>query len=155
MIAAPSPVVVDTSIAVKWAVEEGDSQEANALRESWRALGLQASAPDLLTREFNSALFGKVRAGGMALNDAIDTLTRWESLDIVIYDSNPFHQRALELAVFVNHDEIYDLYFLALAENLNCELWTADQRFHRRVNNSTLTSRIRLLKDDFPTAGSA
>ena len=155
MVASSSPVVVDTSIAVKWAVEEGDSREANALRESWRTLGLQVSAPDLLTREFNSALFGKVRAGGMALNDAIDTLARWESLDIVIYDSSPFHRRALELAVFVNHDEIYDLYFLALAENLNCELWTADQRFHRRVNNSTLTSRIRLLKDDFPTVDSA
>lgn len=149
-----SPVVVDTSIAVKWVVEESDSREANALRESWRVLGLQASAPDLLTREFNSALFGKVRAGGMTLNEAINALDRWERLDIVIYDSGPFHRRALELAVFVNHDEVYDLYFLALAENLNCELWTADQRFHRRVNNSTLTPRIRLLKD-FPNAGSA
>ena len=146
-----SPVVVDTSIAVKWVVEESDSQKANALRESWRGRGLQASAPDLLTREFNSALFGKVRAGGMGLNQAIDTLALWESLDIVIYDSDPFHRRALELAVFVNHDEVYDLYFLALAENLNCELWTADQRFHRRVSNSSLTSRTRLLRD-FPTA---
>ena len=150
-----SPVVVDTSIAVKWVVEEADSREAISLKASWLGHGLQASAPDLLTREFNSALFGKVRAGGMALSEAIDTLARWESLDIVIYDSNPFHRRALELAVFVHHDEIYDLYFLALAESLNCELWTADQRFHRRVNNSTLTSRTRLLKDDFPTAGSA
>lgn len=149
-----SPVVVDTSIAVKWVVGESDSREANALRESWWGRGLQTSAPDLLTREFNSALFGKVRAGGMALNEAINALARWERLDIVIYDSGPFHRRALELAVFVNHDEVYDLYFLALAENLNCELWTADQRFHRRVNNSTLTSRTRLLKD-FPTAGSA
>ena len=150
-----SPVVVDTSIAVKWVAEESDSQQANALRESWREQGLQASAPDLITREFNSALFGKVRARGMTLNEAVDALARWEGLDVVIYDSAPFHRRALELAVFVNHDEVYDLYFLALAENLNCELWTADQRFHRRVNNSPLTSRIRLLKDDFPTVGSA
>lgn len=149
-----SPVVVDTSIAVKWVVEENDSREANALRESWRGRGLQASAPDLLTREFNSALFGKVKARGMTLNEAVDALARWEGLDIGIYDSSPFHRRALELAVFVNHDEVYDLYFLALAENLNCELWTADQRLHRRVNNSTLTQRIRLLKD-FPMAGSS
>lgn len=148
------PVVVDTSIAVKWVVEEADSREANALRESWQGRGLQASAPDLLPREFNSALFGKVKARGMTLNEAVDALTRWENLDIVIYDSSPFHRRALELAVFVNHDEVYDLYFVALAESLNCELWTADQRFHRRVNNSSLTLRVRLLKD-FPTAGSA
>ena len=147
-------MVVDTSIAVKWVVEENDSREANTLRESWRGRGLQASAPDLLTREFNSALFGKVKARGMTLNEAVDALARWERLDVVIYSSDPFHRRALELAVFVNHDEVYDLYFLALAENLNCELWTADQRLHRRVNNSTLTQRIRLLKD-FPMAGSS
>ena len=148
------PVVVDTSIAVKWVVEESDSREANALRESWRGQRLQASAPDLIIREFNSALFGKVRARGMTLNEAVDALARWESLDVVIYSSDPFHRRALELAVFVNHDEVYDLYFLALAENLNCEFWTADQRLHQRVNNSTLTSRTRLLKD-FPYADSA
>ena len=147
MVTRSQPVVVDTSIAVKWVAEEEDSQQARDLIDSWRDQGLQASAPDLLVREFNSALFGKVRALRMDLDEAFDALARFESLDIVIYDSSPFHRRALELALFINHDEVYDLYFLALAESLDCELWTADQRFHRGVINSTLTARTRLLKD--------
>ena len=31
---------------------------------------------------------------------------------------------------------VYDAHYLALAESLGCELWTADQRFHRAVDTS-------------------
>ena len=50
------------------------------------------------------------------------------------------HRRAMELAAQLRQDAAYDAYYLALAELLDCELWTADQRFYRAA--TPLHSRI-------------
>jgi predicted nucleic acid-binding protein len=39
-----------------------------------------------------------------------------------------FHQRAFELAERLNRPATYDSHYLALAEYLGCEFWTADER---------------------------
>ncbi len=44
--------------------------------------------------------------------------------------------RALTLARRHNSRSIYDFQFLALAEELECELWTADYRFWRAVRET-------------------
>ena len=41
------------------------------------------------------------------------------------------HVRALESATDLQQGAVYDAHYLALAEDFGCELWTADQRFHR------------------------
>ena len=43
------------------------------------------------------------------------------------------HSRALELAEQLGQGAAYDAHYLALAETLDCELWTADERFYRAV----------------------
>jgi predicted nucleic acid-binding protein len=37
----------------------------------------------------------------------------------------------MELTAELKQDAVYDAHYLALAEALNCELWTADERFYR------------------------
>ena len=44
------------------------------------------------------------------------------------------HVRALELANELNQGAVYDAHYLALAETLGCELWTADVKFVRAVS---------------------
>ena len=44
------------------------------------------------------------------------------------------HSRALELASELGQGAAYDCHYLALAESLGCELWTADDRFHRAAS---------------------
>jgi len=41
------------------------------------------------------------------------------------------HVKAMELASELKQDAVYDAHYLALVEALNCELWTADERFYR------------------------
>ncbi|MBI5653900.1 MAG: type II toxin-antitoxin system VapC family toxin [Chloroflexi bacterium] len=33
----------------------------------------------------------------------------------------------------MNQPKVYDCYYLALAELMNCDLWTADERFYNSV----------------------
>ena len=53
------------------------------------------------------------------------------SLGIVFLGPPNIHGRALELATQLNQTAAYDSHYLALAETLNCALWTADARFYR------------------------
>lgn len=43
------------------------------------------------------------------------------------------HHRALEIANRYDLSATYDAHYVALAESLGCELWTADQRLLRRL----------------------
>ena len=51
--------------------------------------------------------------------------------------------RALELASQLDQRDAYDSHYLALAEELDCDFWTADARFYRAAGS--LVDRIRLL----------
>jgi predicted nucleic acid-binding protein len=44
-------------------------------------------------------------------------------------------ERAWEMAEQFNRPTVYDAYYLALGEELGCELWTADRRLHRAVHD--------------------
>jgi predicted nucleic acid-binding protein len=44
------------------------------------------------------------------------------------------HERALLLADDYKLPAAYDGYYVALAENLGCDLWTADERLLRRLS---------------------
>ena len=47
------------------------------------------------------------------------------------YGSNlNLHGRSLELASLLDQGPVYDAHYLVLAEALECELWTADERFY-------------------------
>ena len=58
------------------------------------------------------------------------------------------YQRSLELASQLGQGAIYDSLYLSLAESLDCELWTADARFHRAARERY--RNLRLLADFAP-----
>ena len=41
------------------------------------------------------------------------------------------HTKAIELAAELGQNTAYDTHYLALAEMLDCEVWTADEHFFR------------------------
>ena len=62
---------------------------------------------------------------------------------IELHETPFLHMRALELASQLDQRDAYDSHYLALAEELDCDFWTADARFYRAAESSV--DRIRLL----------
>ena len=126
-------VVVDASVAFKWLVEEQNSDKATALTRLWDDEGTQLVAPSLMPFEVANALYRRVVRGDLEVEIAADLIQDLMSLGVALHETPSLHRRALELASQLNQGAVYDAHYLALAEELGCELWTADQRFRRAV----------------------
>ena len=58
------------------------------------------------------------------------------TLGISLHEAPDIHRRALEQASRLGQGAMYDAQYLALADSLRCEFWTADQRFYRTASSS-------------------
>ena len=137
--------VADASIAVKWLVDEEDSGKALALYHGWVSSGVRIAAPYLMLAEIANALHRKAADGELALQVAIEALEDVDTLEIEFHNPPNIHAGALRLADRLDQGAVYDSIYLALAERLDCELWTADRRFYRAARG--FSDRIRWLGD--------
>lgn len=124
-------VVIDASLAVKWLVEEPDSDRAILLANSWTQAGVELTAPFLMPIEVANALYKKTQYQELSIADAGLLLDRLMETGIELRYPESLDTRALELAALLGQRAVYDSYYLALAEILDCDLWTADQRFQQ------------------------
>ncbi len=128
-----SLVCVDASIIVALVTAEAQSARALALWAEWMRGDVQVIAPPLLRYEVTSALRRKVVRGVMSLPDARRALEEALSLDIKLLDPPELSLRAFDLAARFNLPAAYDAHYLALAEMLNAEFWTADEKLYNAV----------------------
>ncbi|HEY8623574.1 MAG TPA: type II toxin-antitoxin system VapC family toxin [Casimicrobiaceae bacterium] len=127
------PVVVDSSLATKWVLNEPGTAIARQLLLGWVRQTTTRLAPCWFAAEIAVALYKRMRWGDItsdevdrALRDILATVTlRTESASITV--------RAIEIAAMLGQGRPYDSMYLALAEREGCELWTADQRFYNAV----------------------
>lgn len=124
-------VVVDASLIVKWLVVEEYTKEANDLAAQWNDQQTQVVALHFMPMEVANALHQYVRRGGLTLEGALLRLATLMRSGIQLQNASRLHARAMELASELRQGAVYDAHYLALAESLGCELWTADRRFHR------------------------
>ncbi len=124
-------VVVDASVAVKWALEEDDSDEATALVRFWNDEDIQPAAPYLMSFEVANVLHRRVAQGELEVEAAAELMQELLSVGVEFYHPPGLYTRALELASLIGQGAVYDARYLALAEILDCEYWTADRRFYR------------------------
>lgn len=120
-------LVVDASVAVKWLLNEEDSEQASALFEQpYRLI-----APDLIRIEVLAAITKNVRKNILSVEDADRYATRWRSLiarkAFFILETDPEYSEATALALQVKHS-IYDCLYLAVARQFRIPLVTADKR---------------------------
>ena len=135
-------VVVDASVAVKWLVREAHSVEALALATSWAAAGITLVAPYLMPAEVSNALHKRVLSEEPSVVAASRQIELLLASGVELIETPSLHVRALELASEFDQRAAYDAHDLALAEELDCEFWTADARFYRAA---PAADRIRLL----------
>ena len=145
-------VVVDANLAVKWVLNEADSNIAMALLDEWNQSDFIMIAPALLTYEVTNALFQNIRKGLLNLTQAKNALEQALSLGIELefLEEAGLSEQALELAQKYNLPATYDAHYLALAEREDCDLWTADTKLWKAVQEKL--PRVHLLANYQPSS---
>ncbi len=143
-------VVIDANIAVKWLIREHDSDTAEALASEWRRDSVRAVAPYILLAETANTLHQRVKQDLLTVDAAAGLLEALTSTGIEFRHSMALYERALAIADRLGQGAVYDSVYLALAESLDCDLWTADARFQRAARG--IYVNVRLLSEFEPLA---
>ena len=133
-------LVIDASVACKWFFEEPLSSEARALAET----GETFSAPDLILVECANAAWRRVSGQTVPLAQAQAFLASLPQWFVSLVPSARLHARAFEMACQLDHP-VYDCQYLALAEDEETRLVTADRAFEAKVRRSPWSDRIETL----------
>jgi len=139
----PRRIVVDASVALKWVLEEEQSDQAEAL-SSGRELVTSA----LLWPEAGNAIAMRVRRGELDRDRGNDAL---RDLRAAPLRTQPLDGDGVLAAFSIACDlihPIYDCCYLALAIEENSIMVTADRRFRSAVaKHPSLADRVLLLRD--------
>ncbi len=143
-------VVVDSSIAVSWLLEDSNSHVAQELLDEWIDNEIIILAPALLAYEVTNIIHQNVRRRKITIERAREILTGFFETEVTFdkAQSDSMSQRALELVHQFSLPATYDAYFLALAEREECELWTEDKRLKNAVKGKL--PWVRSLEDYTP-----
>lgn len=122
-----STVCVDASIVLR-RVLQPDDDAIKELWQSWVDDEVRLVAPTLLFYEVTNGLYQQQK------NKALSPETIWKALELaldlpinLVNEAN-LHLRAREIAMEYNLPATYDAHYLALAEWMDVDLWTADMR---------------------------
>jgi len=119
--------VIDTSVVAKWFIEEKDSAKAILLKENHVAGKDILIAPDLLIYELANVLLFSKLFNPEEIERCLKDMFELE-IDFV-NPSADFVFSAIELACD-KHISIYDASYLAIANELNIKLITADEKLY-------------------------
>jgi len=140
--ASDSLTCVDASVVVKWLVPEIDRDRALVLYENVPLRGGVVVAPAHVLVEVSSAIYKRVRHGGMVLEDALRLMDDVQALPILAMSPPGLHRRAFEIAAQFQLKWIYDAFYVALAEIVGCDLWTADEALHQALRDAHTNVRL-------------
>jgi predicted nucleic acid-binding protein len=130
-----SLVCADAGVFIKLVVAEEDSDRADQLWERWKEEDVEVVSPSLLFFELTSVLRKKVYRDQLSPEEGKRALNTLHRLPVQVLIPPDLHRRAWQLAARFNRPTAYDAHYLALAEMMDCELWTADRRLFNAVKD--------------------
>ncbi len=89
--------------------------------------------------EVANVLHRRVVRGELNVQAAVSLLETLLASGVELRETPRLHTRALELADQLQQGAVYDAHYLALAESLDCQLWTADLRLYRSASSGPVT----------------
>ena len=122
-----STVCIDASIILRYVLTPDDAP-IKKVWQSWVSDEINLVAPSLLFYEVTNGLYQQQR------NKYLSPETIWKSLEysldlpITLVNEKNLHVRAREIAMKYSLPATYDAHYLALAEWMDIDLWTADRR---------------------------
>lgn len=126
-------VVADSGIFIATVLEETYTKQADALVNYWYQHDFQIAAPVLFRYEIISVMRKAVYRQQLSTTEAVERrgILMVQPVELML-DDTPL-KRAYELATRFNRPATYDSQYLAVAERLGCEFWTADERLYNSV----------------------
>jgi predicted nucleic acid-binding protein len=134
--------VVDASVAVKWVLPEVHSDAALRLRRQ----DYELLVPDFFFPEIANVLWKRIRRGEDSLKSAQENLQALMSAPVRIFPSFNLMPQALETADRIQQ-AVYDCVYLTLAIENQCQMVTADERFHNALHNDRFESSLCWVED--------
>jgi predicted nucleic acid-binding protein len=127
-------VIVDTSVALKWFLQEEGAESAQALLQK-EILG----APDLLLYEFTNVLTCQPALKSEDVQKFLKLLYQFQIQYFVLSQD-----RFIRVAKLCQKFSItaYDASFIVLAESLRADFITADEKLVRKVKSLPFVQRL-------------
>lgn len=126
--------VVDANIAVNSALNLSET-----LEHFWNRINQEQvtiCAPRLWMSETTSAVRTYLARDQINAEEAEQALQTIHALGVEIIDEDKaLCLRAFELAGMLGQSKAYDAFYLAIAEKLEAEFWTADERLRNRCRD--------------------
>lgn len=135
-------IVADASVAIKWYVNEVHTSEAEKLLDGT----YEIHAPELVLPEFGSIVWKKTRRGDLTEQEARKIISSFSKQNIEFH-SHQFLLQAAFAGAQASGQTVYDWSYLALAVSLSCEFITADERFYKALENTTLKKHLVWIED--------
>jgi predicted nucleic acid-binding protein len=130
-----SLVCVDAKLVMRLVADPAD-ESIQHLWELWDSERRQLAAPTLLYYEVANALYRYQKLGYLSASSVQLAFRAALALPLKLHGEPDLHWRALDLADKFSLPAAYDAHYLALAELLEGEFWTADGRLARTVQPS-------------------
>lgn len=122
-------VVLDANLGVALAIETPDSELVERRMMQWQDEDDELYVPTLWAYEVANALYRMITAKRIQPDQAKAALGFLFSSGVVRMDlGRDLHEAALVWASRMGQGAAYDAHYIALAEHLNGEFWTADRR---------------------------
>lgn len=135
-----NPVVVDSSVAFKWFHPSNEQRvdEANALLYGHETGSILLAAPINLHEELANAL----RYSSLPRDEVMEIVEGLDEWRIKLFEPTPSRLTSATALAYQHNVSVHDALFLALAEELQCPLVTADRRAFAGIETEV---EIRLL----------
>lgn len=128
-------VVVDASLILKLVLPEPYSATAQTLWMAWIASDTEICAPCHLEFETVSVIRNRVHRNLLTAEQGAAAYHALMALEVTLMHPGTLHEGAWAFAETYHRPTAYDAYYLALADELDCEFWTADDRLVRAAVN--------------------
>ena len=130
-------LVVDASVAVRWLVDMDGVAQADALLQRGEPL----IAPDLVFSEITNAAWKMTALADLPRETATEAVLKSSDFVQEIVACRELKELALAIAIELRHPA-YDCFYLALAQQRDCQMITADVRLLARCAGSPFAKRI-------------
>ena len=129
-------VVVDSGIVIASVLPEPLSGKAETLLKHYEQNAFQLAAPTLFLYEIVAVMRKSVFRNIITDAEAQTRLNLLLAQPIQLMIDNQLLRRAYDIATQFNRPTAYDAQYLAVAERLGCEFWTANERLYNSVSTT-------------------